>query len=59
MRIASLGAVQTQDHRLGFDVLRERGGPVDMLTYETEAEAQQAHDLMVKVIAGAAITPHS
>ena len=28
------------------------------LTYETEAEAQEAHDLMAKVIAGAALTPH-
>ena len=44
-----LGAVQTQDHRWGFNVL----------TYETEAKAQEAHALMAKVIAGAAIAPHS
>jgi hypothetical protein len=54
-----LGTVQSQDHRWGFNVLRERGGPVVTLTYETEAKAQEAHDLMAKVIAGAAITPHS
>ena len=54
-----LGAVQSQDGGWGFNVLRERGGPVVTLTYETEAKAQEAHDLMTKVIAGAAITPLS
>ena len=54
-----LGAVQSQDGGWGFNVLRERGGPVVTLTYETEAKAQEAHDLMAKVITGAAITPHS
>jgi hypothetical protein len=48
-----LGAVQSQDGGWGFNVLRERGGPA----YEAEAKAQEAHDLMTKVIAGAAITP--
>jgi hypothetical protein len=31
-----LGAVQSQDGGWGFNVLRERGGPVVTLTYETE-----------------------
>jgi hypothetical protein len=29
------------------------------LTYTTEAQAREAHDLMAKVIVGAAITSHS
>jgi len=28
------------------------------LTYATEAQAKEAHDLMAKVIVGATITPH-
>ena len=53
-----LGAVHSQDGGWGFNVLRERGGPVVTLTYETEAKAQEARDLMAKVIPGAAITVH-
>ena len=52
-----LGSVQSQDRGWGFNVLRERGGPVVTLTYETEAKAQEAHDLMVKVIAGGRHAP--
>ena len=48
-------AVQSQ----GFNVLRERGGPVVSLSYGTEAEANKAHGLMAEVIVGAAITPHA
>ena len=58
MRIASSGPCTAKMAAGGFNVLRERGGPVVTLTYETEAKAQEAHDLMAKVIAGAAITPH-
>jgi hypothetical protein len=59
MRIASSGPCRAKVTPWGFNVLRERGGAVVTLTYETEAKAQDAHDLMAKVIAGAAITPHS
>jgi hypothetical protein len=58
-----LGDVQRQSAdgwgNWGFAVLPDAaGGPVVSLTYETEAEARAAHDLMAKVIVGAAITPH-
>ena len=33
-----LGAVQSQDGGWEFNVLRERGGPVVALTYETESQ---------------------
>ena len=53
-----LAAVQSQDGGWGFNVLRERGGPVVTLTYATKAEAEEAQGLMAMVIAGAAVTPH-
>jgi hypothetical protein len=59
-----LGDVQRQSvdgwGNWGFAVLPNAAGrPVVSLTYATEAQAKEAHDLMAKVIVGAAITPHS
>ena len=54
-----LGAVQSQDGGWGFNVFartRRAGGYADL---RDRSQAQEAHDLMAKVIAGAAITPHS
>jgi hypothetical protein len=53
-----LGAVQSQDGGRGFNVLRERGGPVVSLSYGTEAEANKARGLMAEVIVGVVVTPH-
>ena len=47
-----LGAVHSQDGGWGFNVLRERGGPVVTLTYATKVEAEEAHGLMAMVIQG-------
>ena len=52
-----LGAVQRQDEGWGFIVRGERDKPLVSLTYETEAEADEARGLMNKVILLAAITP--
>jgi hypothetical protein len=48
-----LGAVHSQDGGWGFNVLRERGGPMVTLTYATKAEAEEAHGLRAMVV-----TPH-
>ena len=52
-----LGAVQTREDGWGFVVSNERGKPLVSLTYETEAEAEEARSLMAEVILLVAITP--
>jgi hypothetical protein len=51
-----LGDVQTQDDGWGFVVTNERGLALFSLTYQTKAEAEEAHSLMAVVIKRAAIT---
>jgi hypothetical protein len=54
-----LGAVDRHTNGWGFNVVSERDRkPLVSLSYATEAEAKEAHDLMAKVIVGAGITPH-
>jgi hypothetical protein len=52
-----LGAVQSQDDGWGFVVTNEHHRPLVGLTYDTKAEAEEAHGLMAKVIARAVVTP--
>ena len=52
-----LGTVQSQDEGWGFVVNDEHNKPLVALTYETEAEAEEARNLMAKVILLASITP--
>jgi hypothetical protein len=42
----------------GFNIVSERGRPLVVLNYETEAEANEAHTLIATAVVGAALTPH-
>jgi hypothetical protein len=53
----SLSGIQSQDDGWGFVVRGEGGTPLVALTYETKAEAEDARNLMAKVIMLAGITP--
>ena len=55
----SLGEVHSQTGGWGFVVTTSHRKPLVWLTYKTKAEAEAAHDLMAKVIEGAAVTPGS
>jgi hypothetical protein len=50
-------ALQRVGDGWGFVVRGERNRVLVTLAYATEAHAKEAHDLMAKVIVGAAITP--
>jgi hypothetical protein len=56
-RLAGLSALET--YYAGLRARTQFGPTLVGLTYETEAEAKEAHGLMAKVINGATITPHS